>query len=308
MKRSLKDRILLLIVLPLFWGSTFLATKICLVDLSPVWMGAIRYSISSIIFLSILWRRFSIKDSIKELRSHWPLFAAVGIVGTFFAAFFQNLGLQYTTASVSSLINTLEPVLVAVMSVAFLKERLSRVGIGGLITAFLGGFIIITNGNLANIVHLDGTIKGNLLILLSIVSYACYTIFTKMLVGRTDPLFAVTFSTIIGTLALIISALVMEEFPTLIQVSIRTWSAVVYLAVFPTCLSLFLFNRLLTEVNASKVSIILFLIPLYGLLLGVFLLGEPLSAAMVCGGFLTMIGVWLIEYGPLKTEEVVSEH
>lgn len=300
MKKTFLNRILLLVIIPLFWGSTFLGTKICLRDLSPLYLGAIRYTLSSVIFLVVLFSKVKINESIIEFRKHWKLFFLVGLVGTFFAAFFQNIGLRLTTASVSSLLGTLEPVLVAVLSVIFLKEKLSKVTIIGLVTAFFGGFILITNGNIYAIINLDGAILGNLFILISICSYAVYTILTKILVGRSDPLYAVTFSTIIGSLLLFIAAFIFEDIQILFQVSLQTWLAIVYLAIFPTCLSLFLFNKLLAEVDATKTSIILFLLPLYGMFLSVLILNESLTKSMVFGTILTLFGVYLIEYGPIK--------
>lgn len=302
MKKTMLHQFLILVVLPLFWGSTFLATKICLDDMPPTWLGAIRYCLSSAIFLGMLWHEErEIKKPLKDLQKYFLLFLAVGAIGTFSAAFFQNIGLRYTTASTSSLINTLEPVLVALIAVLFLKERIARWGVIGLVIAFVGGFIIITNGRPSTLLHLDGTVKGNLLILVSIISYAGYTIFTKLLVGKTKPIYAVTFSSIIGTLMLLISAIFLEGVPSLAGVSLRTWLAIVYLAVFPTCISLLLFNQLLTQVEASRTSIILFLIPVYGLLLGVVFLGDRLTLPMIFGGILTIIGVWLIEYSPIKS-------
>lgn len=305
--RSIKVQFLIFVVLPLCWGSAFLATKLCLVDLSPIWLGAIRHTLSSTIFLTVLLSKGGVKSSLREFKSHWLLFFSVGIVGTFLAAFFQNMGLRFTTASVSSLINTLEPVLVAMMSVIILRESLSRAGIIGLIIAFVGGCIVITNGNPSTLFQLDGQVKGNLLILLLVISNSLYTILTKVLVGKTKPLYAVTFSGLIGTLALVISALVLEDFPTLSHVSPTTWLWVIYLAVFPTCFSLFLYNKLLTKIPASRVSVILFLIPLYGVLLGILFLGEPLSKAMIYGGFLTLVGVWLVEYRPAKVRQKLLE-
>lgn len=306
MKKTLFHQILILVVLPLFWGSTFLATKVCLEELPPTWLGAIRYSLSSLIFLGMLMKSKRPRNPLTDLKHDWMLFFAVGLIGTFAAAFFQNIGLRFTTASTSSLINTLEPVLVALMSVLFLKEQLSRGGIIGLVIAFVGGFVIITNGNPATLFHLNGTVKGNLLILISIISYACYTIFTKLLVGKTEPINAVTFSSMIGTIFLFIAAFAMEPFPVLADVSWLTWAAVVYLAVFPTCIALLLFNQLLTQVEASRTSIVLFLIPVYGLLLGVVFLGDPLTLPMILGGILTIIGVWLIEYSPVQKPQSVS--
>lgn len=308
MKRSILHQFLILVVLPLCWGSTFLATKLCLQDLPPTWLGAIRYTLSSLIFLCIWLRNRPAGKPGTDLKKYWHLFLAVGLIGTFAAAFFQNIGLRYTTASTSSLINTLEPVLVALMSVLFLKERLSSGGMVGLVIAFAGGFVIITNGNPATLLHLNGTVIGNLLILISIVSYACYTIFTKLLVGKTDPINAVTFSSIIGTAFLFIAATAMEPFPNLAEVSSVTWLGVVYLAVFPTCIALLLFNQLLTQVEASRTSIVLFLIPVYGLFLGVVLLGDPLTLPMILGGILTVAGVWLIEYSPVKKQVATSRN
>lgn len=307
MRKKIINRLLILVVLPLCWGSTFLATKVCLRELPPIWMGAMRYLISSIIFLSFVIYQGSLKKSLHDLKSKWYLFFGVGLVGTFFAAFFQNLGLQFTTASVSSLMNTLEPVLVAILSFIILKERLPLIGVIGILIAFSGGFILITNGNPMSLLELDGTVQGNLLVFLSIISYAFYTIFTKLLVKDTDPLTAVTFSTIIGTVFLLISALIMEDFPQVNMVSNQTWLGVVYLAVFPTCISLFLFNELLSRVDASRTTIILFLIPVYGLLLGMVLLGEKLSGPMIFGGLLSILGVWLIEYRPIKLGKKVQK-
>lgn len=296
MKKTLSQQFMLLVVLPLFWGTTFLATKVCLTDLPPIWLGAIRYTLSSLIFLALLLREDRTMRPLRDVKKHWLYFLGVGLIGTFSAAFFQNIGLRFTTASMSSLINTLEPVMVALMSVILLKEKLPRPGVIGLVIAFIGGFIIITNGNPATLMHLDGTVKGNILIFISIFSYACYTIFSKLLVMRTDPLNAVTYSSVIATIILFITALGMEPFPALSKVSLTTWVAIVYLAVFPTCLALLLYNKLLTEVEASKTTVILFLIPVYGLLLGVLMLGDPLTWAMILGGIITIVGVWLIEY------------
>ena len=300
MKKTFLNRILLLVIIPLFWGSTFLGTKICLKDLSPLYLGAIRYTLSSFIFGIVCFSKVKLSESIIEFKKHWKLFFFVGLVGTFFASFFQNIGLQLTTASVSSLLNTLEPVLVAVLSVIFLKEKLSQSTMIGLLTAFLGGFILITNGDIFAIFSLDGAIIGNLFILLSICSYAVYTILTKILVNRSNPLYAVTFSTIIGSLLLLLSAFIFEDIHILTQVSTQTWLAIIYLAIFPTCLSLFLFNKLLTMVDATKTSIILFLIPLYGMFLSILILNESLTKAMIIGTILTLFGVYLIEYSPLK--------
>lgn len=300
MKKSVLQHFLMLLVLPLFWGSTFLGTQICLQDLPPIWMGAIRYSLSSLLFLGVLWMKDRSKKPLRDLKNSWLLFVAVGVVGTFFAAFFQNIGLRYTTASTSSLIGTLEPVLVAILSFFILKERMPWIGVVGLVLAFTGGFVIISNGDPSSLLHLSGTVKGNLLIFGSILSYAFYTIFTKLLVNRTDPLSAVTFSTVIGSILLLIGAVTMEELPNFAQVSTTTWLAIVYMAVFPTCIALLLFNQLLTKVDASRTSIILFLIPTYGLALGIVFLKDPLTPAMIFGGLLTICGVWLIEYGPTK--------
>lgn len=294
--------IMMFVVLPLFWGSTFLGTKICLDDLTPLWMGTFRYALSTSIFLAFVFgkTRGNLRNIRNEITGEWKLYMGAGVAGLFLATFFQNIGLLYTTATVSSLISALEPVMVVVLAVIILKERLRPMSALGALIAFVGALIVISGGDLGELLSLRDGVKGNLMLLISMVSYGFYTIFSKSLVKKTSSLNATAFSGLYAVVFLFFSALFMEGVPSPRAISLNTWMAVIYMAVFPTCVSLFLYNRLLERVEASRMSVILFLMPIYGLLLGALILKDPLTPASVIGSVFTLFGVFLIEYNPLR--------
>lgn len=302
MNHFIVRNILVFFALPLFWGSTFLGTKICLKDLTPLWMGTFRYALSATIFLAIilLEKRGDIGSVKDEITKEWKLYMGAGVAGLFLATFFQNIGLLYTTATVSSLISALEPVMVVVLAVIILKERLKPMAAVGALIAFAGALVVISGGDFRCLLAFGGDVKGNLMILISMISYGLYTIFSKLLVKKTSSLNATAFSGLYAVAFLFFGAMIMEGIPALRAVSLNTWLAVIYMAVFPTCISLFLYNRLLEKVAASKMSVILFLMPVYGLLLGALILNDPLTPAALIGSAFTLLGVFLIEYDPLK--------
>ncbi len=282
-------------VLPLVWGSTFLGTKICLREFPPLWMAALRYALTSLICLPLWWRLVELPQKRRVLRSA-RLYLMVTLSGVFFAALFQNIGLQYTTATVAALISILEPVLVAVFCVVFLRERLKCRAVCGLALALLGGWVLATNGQLPSKELLDGGVKGNLFVVLSLVSYAAYTIFSKRLLESDSPLSAVTISSFLGMIMLALVAWIFEPMPAWSRISSGAWLALIYMGVFPTALAYGLYNWLLQRVAASRMTVVLFLIPIYGAILGVLILKEPLSAATGWGALLTFIGVGIFEY------------
>lgn len=259
-------------------------------------MGTLRYFLASLLFISLLLKKKDIPEWKPDLSRNWALYLGAGGLGLFGATFCQNIGQLYTTTAAASLISTLEPVMVVVLSVIVLKERLSTSMLTGIIIALAGVLLIVSNGDLDIFSKMEiAELKGNILLALSMAFYGFYTVFSKLLVAKSEPMRAVAFASIAGTVFLLISALSMESLPDFAAYSLKTYLALFYMAFFPTCLALFLCNKLLVEVDASKISIILFLMPIYGVLLGIIFLGESISGIAIAGGCITLLGTYLME-------------
>lgn len=296
MNKKLYNYTLLYFVIPLLWGSTFLGTKICIEQMGPLWMGTLRYFLASLFFTAVLLRKRDISEWKPDISMNWALYLGAGGLGVFSATFCQNIGQLYTTAAAASLISTLEPVMVIVLSVIILKERLSVPMLIGILISLAGVLLIVSNGDLSIFSKMEiSELKGNVLLSLSMLFYGFYTVFSKTIVSRSEPLRAVTIACITGTVFLLASALSMEKMPDFGAYSAKTYAALFYMAFFPTCLALFLCNKLLVEIEASKMSIVLFLMPIYGVILGIIFLGESVSGIAIGGGCITLLGTYLME-------------
>ncbi len=287
--------LLIWLALPLVWGSTFAGTKLCLRGLTPLWMAALRYAIATLLCLPLWWRltdRPRKRDAWRQRR----LILLASVSGVFLAALFQNVGLQYTTATAAALLSPLEPVFMATLCVLVLRERLAPGAVAGLLLAAVGGWILATNGGRPSAALLDGTLWGNGLIVLSMLSYAAYTIVSKRLLDKVSPLSAVALSSALGLVLLTLAALACEPLPDWRRIGADTWGALLYMGMAPTALAYGLYNWLLRRVPASRMTVVLFLIPVYGALLGVLILREPLHAAAGVGAGLTFLGIGLFEW------------
>src|SRR6056297_618366 len=110
-----------LLVVAIIWGATFVAAKYALQTLNPVSLAAIRFLISSILFLPIIYRERKKGNSIEK--KDRKTVVVLGLLGVTFFYLFQFLGLEYTTATNVSLLIALIPLFTSGLSVKLLEEK-----------------------------------------------------------------------------------------------------------------------------------------------------------------------------------------
>jgi len=121
----------------------------------------------------------------------------------------QNIGLEYTTASVSSVLQSTTPVFTLLLSFTFLKENVGLRELAGVTVAMLGVILLSTGGNVAN---LSGSVfLGNILQVGVAASYAVSGIVGKLLLKKYQPMFIVTLTFVLGGALLTIFAVVFER-------------------------------------------------------------------------------------------------
>ena len=213
--------------------------------------------------------------------------------GTIFTSHFmvQATGLTTTTATNGVWIICISPLLVAVLSYLFLHERLGWGGVAGIVVATVGVLLLVSRGNLTDLGWMRST--GDWLVLVSAFTWAFYTIATRNVARRNNPL-AVTFAILVVAAAFTaILFVVTADTASIRSLTPRCIAALLYLAIPGLALGQWFWQEGVAHLGATHAGLYLYLEPLATLMLAIPLLGEPFGVVTALGGGLVLAGVYV---------------
>jgi drug/metabolite transporter (DMT)-like permease len=279
-------RILLLCAV-VIWGWTFVATKILVAEIGPVEIFGLRLAIGlPVLAALVLVKRVPLRFARADA---WPLLLGSAILTLHFLV--QIAGMVTTTAINTGWIVSVSPLALAVLSFLFLRERIGWNGVAGLAVATLGILLLVSRGRLADLGWLRST--GDWLVLASAHTWAVYTVATRDLVRRRDPL-AVTFGILLVAAALVaIPFAASGGLASVRALSPRGIAALLYLGIPGLALGQWFWQEGVARLGAMRAGVYLYLEPVATLVLAVPLLGEPFSPFVALGGGLVLAGVYV---------------
>ena len=269
------------------WAGTFVATKIVLSEITPAFSALLRYIIASLILLVVNHRNRERVD-----RADYRSFFLLGLTGVTLYYLLQHFGIKYTNATDAAILISLSPIFIGLISWFLLKERLKLITGIGLGIALTGAVLVISNGK-SIWDQPGGRIQGDLLILLTAVSWAIYSVYGKKLLSKYHPKTLITYTTLIGTVLLIPFSL-----PELNQIDLRQlswggWLNLLYLGGAASVYGYLAWYRALKKLPAITVGSYLYFRPLLTGIIAVIVLHETLSLFILAGGILILFGTYL---------------
>lgn len=294
--------LLLVALTALIWASAFTAIKVAVPETGPYWLAASRVTVGFLVLLPYaIWRGFILPAS----ASVWlllVLMALLNVVLPFLLISWAELSID---AGVTSLLMGTGPFFALVGSHIFTTDdQLTPTKAIGVLSGFCGVLIIVGFDAFA------GLGRSNLLAQIAcFLGSMCY-VAGGLLVRKIDipPARLACLALGVSSIALIIIALLADGRPSL-DISASATIALVYLGLLPTGFAYLLRYYLIRKIGYSTFAIGLNLIPVFGIFLGVWLLGETLSlrilvalALVVCGLFITRLGP-----KPHSTEATVND-
>jgi len=286
--------VLKLTMVAVFWGGAFIAGRILAQSL-PIMTAAFgRILIASILLVIVV---IKIEGSLPRLnRKQIFLTAILGFTGVFINNICFFGALARVPAGRTSLFVSLTPIVIAILASFFFSERLGVRRWIGILVALLGAIVVITRGDLVSgITDINQSIGlGELMMIGAVFSWAAYTLISREVIETLSPIVATTYSTLWGFFFLSIGAL--GEFKDIDWVLLdwRVWTSVFYLGAFGTVIAFIWFYEGIQAVGPSRTAIFSNLVPAFGVLFSVLLLGEPILISMVVGGLITALGVSLV--------------
>ena len=289
-KKSLKFVYLKLILMAFFWGGTFIAGRVAAQGVGPFSGAFLRFAIASIFLFLLVWR---VEGELPALgkRQLIPLIL-LGMTGVFAYNVFFLKGLKIISAGRASLIIANNPVFIALFAAFIFKEKLNTVKTAGIIISVTGAIIVVSRGNLGEIMN-GGLGLGELYIFFCVASWVTYSLIGKSIMSGLSPLISVTYSSLLGTLALFIPACFEGMLHDLPHYSAPEWLSIFFLGFFGTVLASVWYYEGIKAIGAIKAGQFINLVPVSAILLAFFILGEPVSLSLVVGGLLVISGVYI---------------
>jgi drug/metabolite transporter (DMT)-like permease len=276
-----------LILVALFWGGTFIATRIAAQTFEPFMGASIRYVIASLFLIPLAWNLQPGFHRINRTQL-WQL-SLLGFSGIFAYNFFFFKGLKLVPASHGALLVALNPIMVMLLSAWKYGEKVRMVKVAGMLLSLAGVVLVISRGNP---LHLFQSFEwGDAYMLGCPVTWAMYTLVGKEALKTTSPLQASTWASITGCAMLLIFAGT-EPLPNVVPG--KVWIALAYLGIIGTVLAFVWYYEGVAALGVTRTAIFNNLVPVFALLLSVFILHESVHWYTWLGAVLVISGVVVI--------------
>jgi drug/metabolite transporter (DMT)-like permease len=275
----------LLTVLSLIWGSSFILIKKGLIGLTPIQLGSLRILFAGIFLLAIGFKSIS-KISLQQ----WKFIAITAFFGTFIPAYLFAIAQTEIDSSVSSILNSLTPLNTLVLGSIAFGLQFKRNQIFGVIIGLFGSALLILNGAMN---HPEQNYYYALLILIASLCYATNVNLIKKHLSGMAPLSITTgnFLVLLLPAALILYLTDFLEVVTVPQVQ-HSILFIVVLGVIGTGIANIIFFKLIQLSSPVFATSVTYLIPIVAFFWGL-LDNEMLTPIQFLGAFIVLISVYL---------------
>lgn len=263
------------------WAGSFIFIKFGISDISPLSLSFWRFIVATPLLIPFISRR----PSLREI----PGFVILGVSGVSLLYYLQFTALLYTTPTNTSILINTAVIFIAAFSAIFFNERLKFQQYLGILVAFVGIVLVISDGRLS----VSGeSFKGDVMMIANGLLWAIYTVYGKKFMDKYSAIEIVFWSFVFGVVTLapfvVITGLDIPSVPL-------TWVSVLYLSVLCSGFAYVVWYRAVERLGAAKTSVFIYLIPLITAIFSATILGKVITAFKAVGGFLTIVGLYMAE-------------
>ena len=293
------NRVLLPLATSVLFSGSYIAGKYTTVDLGPLTTTLLRYSVA-LIFLCGLLGHYKCRSLELRRRDIVPV-VLLGLTGIVGYHYFFFLSLRYTDVANTAIINAMSPVLTGFAAAVVIGERLSARNYLGVAIALLGVLVLLSRGDIEAFTKLSFN-KGDVLMLLSVVSWMIYALMIKTMVDRYSGFTLTFYSTLAGVLILLVLAPGESALDQIGRMSIESLVSVLYMGVCASGLGYLLYNLSIREIGPTRTSSFVYSVipPIVAVLAWIFF-REAITPIMVASVALILLGLRLMLSGGPRT-------
>jgi drug/metabolite transporter (DMT)-like permease len=283
----------------IFWGFSFIATKVALKEVNPFTLLTLRFGIGGLLLLLVQLqkdRRFFKAFSSTD----WLFIIFLAVVGISGHTLLQAFGLLYTTAINTGWIVAIIPIFITIAARFYLREAITLRKIGGIVLGFLGIFLVISKGVFSSSIFRFDSTFGDFLVLISALTWTAFTVGGRGFLSRFSPLAAITPIMIVGSFITFPFTWLKWESNMLFHLSLSVWISILFLGIFCSGLAYLFWYSALEKKDSSIIGMYLYLEPLVTLIGASFLLHEEVQWITLVGGCMILLGVYLATRATLR--------
>lgn len=283
--------LLLLIVLASLWGPSFLFIKIAVIEISPLQLAMLRIGLAAILInIFLLSKGQRLSTNLK----FWKHVLIAGFFAHTLPFILINWGEQYIDSALASILNGLTPLSTVLLANFMVNdEKLTTQKIVGILFGFLGLVVLVLPNILSSV---EATKMGIAAVTMGAVSYGIAIVYSKKHLKNTPSMHAPSAQLLGASVYLIPLSLIVESPSNLIHVSWQAMGSVVLLGVFGTAIAFVIYYKILERTSASYLSLVTYLMPIYGVILGVLFMNETISLEMIVGMVLILGGIMVVNF------------
>lgn len=285
---------LLLVLLAALWGPSFLFIKVAVAEVPPMTLVLGRVGIAAVLLTLLLLLQ---GKRLPKTRTIWRHLAVVAAVQNAIPFVLFSWGEQYIDSALASILNGTTPLFTIIIAHFFGKnDRLTTTKLLGVLIGF-GGLLLLISPSFSD--GLQVTTLGLLAAALAAALYGVAIVYTRNNLTGMPALVAPAGQMILASLYLLPLSLLVERSYALPTLSLPVIGSLLALGVLGTAAAFIVYYRLLETASASYVSMTTYIIPVFGVILGVLVLNEQLTWHAYAGFALILLGVMIVN-GLLK--------
>jgi drug/metabolite transporter (DMT)-like permease len=281
----------LLLLTTVFWGGNAIAGKLAVGHVSPNLLTALRWMVTLTLLAAIGWPR--LREDWPKARASLPLLAALGALGFGVFNIAMYTALVHTTAINVSIEQAAIPMVIFLANYLLFRMRVSALQIAGFAMTLAGVVVVATHGEPLQILALDLN-RGDAIMLVAVLIYSAYTVALRWKpdIHWQSMMLVMAAAAFLATVpfAAVEFALGAGQIP-----DARGWAVILYTVLFPSLLSQVFFMRGVEMIGANRAGLFINLVPIFGTILSVLLLGEAFEPFHGVALALVMGGIWMAE-------------
>ena len=278
-----------LLVLACLWGPSFLFIKIAVGEIPPLTLAAGRVGLAAVLLYLILRLQ---GRGLPKFGAIWKHFALIGFFSNALPFALFSWGEQYIDSALAAILNGTTPLFTIILAhYVFTDDRMTPAKVGGILLGF-GGLVLLIAPSMAE--GVQATTWGLIGIAIAAASYAVAIVYTRKNVRGLPPLVGPAAQLSMATLYLLPLSLLIERPFSLPGPSWPALGSLLALAIVGTALAFVIYYHVMEQTNATYLSMVTYIVPVVGLILGVIVLDEQLAWNAYAGCALILMGVMIV--------------
>ncbi len=283
---------LLLALAPLFWGGNAVVGKLAITEWNAIEFTFLRW-VFAVALIGFIARAHLKKDWPVIRQNWWKLF----LMGSFgFVGFNLCLygALHYTSAINVSIEQAAIPVVIMLLNRILFSQQVFGLQILGVVIATVGVIITVTQGNPATLLD-EGLNRGDAIMIIAIIFYSVYSVSLRWKPEIHDLSFI--FSLAVVSLTVLLPLIAWNaQTRGLPEITADNILLIIYVAIFPSFLAQLFYAKGVGRIGANRGGIFINLVPIFGALLAVLILGEAFKIYHMIGLLMVLAGIGLAEW------------